>query len=154
MRRSTSREYAPIEYPATAAFSIVQAFSQAVTPWASAPHQGGAVQDSFYANTNRRHAGQLGIDQRGSTSPGVWRMESAALFTVAAHPGCAAEAPSRWWAQERGLWAENPINHDTEAIVLTMSAAPPIASDRDALFASMITEAGRQDFRPLLPAPA
>ena len=136
----TSREYAPIEYPATATFSVVQAFSQAADALGKRSHIG-VVQckDSFYGQhepavmpvsyelINKWEAyKRLGVLAS--------EMESAALFTVAAHLGVrCGSAFSVVGNQERELLGmENPINHDTEAaIVLTIEALRLlIASDR------------------------
>ncbi|HPY10973.1 MAG TPA: uridine phosphorylase [Sphaerochaeta sp.] len=136
----TSREYAPIEYPATATFSVVQAFSEAADALGKRSHIG-VVQckDSFYGQhepavmpvsyelINKWEAyKRLGVLAS--------EMESAALFTVAAHLGVrCGSAFSVVGNQERELLGmENPINHDTEAaIVLTIEALRRlIASDR------------------------
>ncbi|HOE83824.1 MAG TPA: uridine phosphorylase [Sphaerochaeta sp.] len=136
----TSREYAPIEYPATATFSVVQAFSEAADALGKRSHIG-VVQckDSFYGQhepavmpvsyelLNKWEAyKRLGVLAS--------EMESAALFTVAAHLGVrCGSAFSVVGNQERELLGmENPINHDTEAaIVLTIEALRRlIASDR------------------------
>ena len=136
----TSREYAPIEYPATATFSVVQAFSEAADALGKRSHIG-VVQckDSFYGQhepavmpvsyelINKWEAyKRLGVLAS--------EMESAALFTVAAHLGVrCGSAFSVVGNQERELLGmENPINHDTEAaIVLTIEALRLlIASDR------------------------
>jgi len=136
----TSREYAPIEYPATATFSVVQAFSEAADALGKRSHIG-VVQckDSFYGQhepavmpvsyelLNKWEAyKRLGVLAS--------EMESAALFTVAAHLGVrCGSAFSVVGNQERKLLGmENPINHDTEAaIVLTIEALRRlIASDR------------------------
>lgn len=136
----TSREYAPIEYPATATFSVVQAFSESADALGKRSHIG-VVQckDSFYGQhepavmpvsyelLNKWEAyKRLGVLAS--------EMESAALFTVAAHLGVrCGSAFSVVGNQERELLGmENPINHDTEAaIVLTIEALRRlIASDR------------------------
>ena len=136
----TSREYAPIEYPATATFSVVQAFSEAADALGKRSHIG-VVQckDSFYGQhepavmpvsyelLNKWEAyKRLGVLAS--------EMESAALFTVAPHLGVrCGSAFSVVGNQERELLGmENPINHDTEAaIVLTIEALRRlIASDR------------------------
>ncbi len=136
----TSREYAPIEYPATATFSVVQAFSQAADALGKRSHIG-VVQckDSFYGQHEPAVmpvSWELINKWEAYKRLGVLasEMESAALFTVAAHLGVrCGSAFSVVGNQERELLGmENPINHDTEAaIVLTIEALRRlIASDR------------------------
>ncbi|MDX9914339.1 MAG: uridine phosphorylase [Sphaerochaeta sp.] len=135
----TSREYAPIEYPATASFEIVEALANAARALGKRAHIG-VVQckDSFYGQhepalmpvsyelLNKWEAyKRLGVLAS--------EMESAALFAVAAHLKVrCGSAFSVVGNQERELLGmENPINHDTEAaIVLTIEALRQlIASD-------------------------
>ena len=127
----TSREYAPIEYPATASFAIVQAFSRAAEALGKRSHIG-VVQckDSFYGQHEPAVmpvSWELINKWEAYKRLGVLasEMESAALFTVAAHLGArCGSAFSVVGNQERELLGmENPINHDTEAaIMLTIEA--------------------------------
>lgn len=127
----TSREYAPIEYPATATFEVVDAFAQAAKKVGKRAHIG-VVQckDSFYGQHEPAImpvSYELLDRWEAYKRLGVLasEMESAALFTVAAHLGVrCGSAFSVVGNQEREvLGMENPINHDTEAaIVLTIEA--------------------------------
>jgi uridine phosphorylase len=127
----TSREYAPIEYPATATFSVVEAFVQAAKRLGKRAHVG-VVQckDSFYGQHEPAImpvSYELLDKWEAYKRLGVLasEMESAALFTVAAHLGVrCGSAFSVVGNQEREvLGMDNPINHDTEAaIILTIEA--------------------------------
>lgn len=127
----TSREYAPIEYPATANWQIVNACIAAADQLSLRSHVG-VVQckDSFYGQhdpaimpvsydlLNKWEAyKRLGVLAS--------EMESAALFVVASHLGVrCGSAFSVVGNQEREtLGMENPINHDTEAAIILGIAA-------------------------------
>ncbi len=136
----TSREYAPIEYPATATFEVVQALSAAASKIGKRAHIG-VVQckDSFYGQHEPAVmpvSYELLDKWEAYKRLGVLasEMESAALFTVAAHLRVrCGSAFSVVGNQERELLGmDNPINHDTEtAIVLTIEALRYlIAQDR------------------------
>jgi len=122
----TSREYAPIEYPATANWQIVNACIAAADQLSLRSHVG-VVQckDSFYGQhdpaimpvsydlLNKWEAyKRLGVLAS--------EMESAALFVVASHLGVrCGSAFSVVGNQEREtLGMDNPINHDTEAAII------------------------------------
>lgn len=123
----TSREYAPIEFPAVADFRIVQALSQAACDLGYAAHVG-VVQckDSFYG----QHEPEImPVGYELTQKWEAWKqlgclaseMESAALFVVAAHLGVRVGSVFLTVAnQERErLGLENPVVHDTEAAIMT-----------------------------------
>ena len=121
----TSREYAPIEFPAVADFSIVSALCSAASALGYRYHTG-VVQckDSFYGQHEPEKmpiSGELEAKWEAWKRLGVLasEMESAAIFTVAAHLG--ARAGSAFFVvsnQERakkGL--DNPVMHDTDPAI-------------------------------------
>ncbi|VBB07089.1 uridine phosphorylase [Lucifera butyrica] len=127
----TSKEYAPIEYPAVADFDTACALVNAAKKLGKRFHAG-VVQckDSFYGqhNPNRMPVGpELNYKWEAWIRSGCLasEMESAALYTVAgvlrARAGCVL---STVWNQERekaGL--SNPHVHDTtEAIEVAIEA--------------------------------
>jgi uridine phosphorylase len=118
----TSREYAPIEFPAVANFEVVTALEKAATRLGKRHHLG-VVQckDSFYG----QHAPQdMPVSYELQNKWEAWKrlgvlaseMESAAMFVVAARLG--ARCGSEFFVvgnQERELLGmENPKLHDTE----------------------------------------
>lgn len=120
----TSREYAPIEFPAVADFSITTALVEAAGRLGY-PYHTGVVhnKDSFYG----QHAPEsmpVGYELKEKWE--AWKrlgalgseMESAALFTVAAARGCRAGAVMYTvWNQEcDNTYSEKP-NTDTEAAI-------------------------------------
>jgi uridine phosphorylase len=127
----TSREYAPIEYPATADFTLVEALKSAALTLGVRVHIG-VVQckDSFYGQHNPAImpvSGELLAKWEAYKRLGVLasEMESAALFTVAAHLGVrCASVFSVVGNQERELLGmDNPINHDpSKAITVALQA--------------------------------
>ena len=121
----TSREYAPIEFPAVADFEVVGALSEAASQSGQAWHRG-IVQckDSFYG----QHEPELmpvsyELEQKWQ----AWlrlgckasEMESAALFVVADHLrvrcGSVFLAVANQEREKAGL--SNPVEHDTDAAV-------------------------------------
>ncbi|MBR1496018.1 MAG: uridine phosphorylase [Oscillospiraceae bacterium] len=119
----TSREYAPIEYPAVADFAITEALARAAQALGQRWHAG-VVQckDSFYGqhNPNRMPvARQLEDKWEAWKRLGVLasEMESAALFTVAAALGvrCGTVLNVVWNQERKALgYADEPDDHDTE----------------------------------------
>ncbi len=121
----TSREYAPIEFPAVADFNVVQALKTAAAALGYSHHLG-IVQckDSFYG---QHDPDVMPVSYELLSKWEAWKrlgvlaseMESAALFTVASYLG--ARCGSVFFVvgnQERekaGL--ENPILHDTDAAI-------------------------------------
>ena len=105
----TSREYAPIEYPAVADFHMVQALVQAAEK-GKYPYHVGVVQckDAFYGQ------------HEPETKPAS-EMESAALFVVGNYLRVRVGSIFLVVAnQERAkLNMENPVVHDTELAITT-----------------------------------
>jgi len=121
----TSREYAPIEFPAVADFSIVQALNKASEQLAKTSHTG-IVQckDSFYG----QHSPEIKpVSYDLINKWEAWKrlnvlaseMESSTLFVVASY--LKARAGSVFFVvgnQEReNLGMDNPIYHDTEVAI-------------------------------------
>jgi len=121
----TSREYAPIEFPAVANFDVVQALNQAAKSLGFKYHTG-IVQckDSFYG----QHSPDLmPISYELNNKWEAWKrlgvlaseMESAALFTVASYLGvrCGSEFFVVGNQEREKLGMDNPILHDTESAI-------------------------------------
>lgn len=122
----TSREYAPIEFPAVADFSVTYALRKAAKELGFKYHVG-VVQckDSFYG---QHEPSVMPVSYELMNKWEAWKrlgtlaseMESAAIFTVAAHLG--ARAGSEFFVvanQEReNLGMDNPKLHDTENAIL------------------------------------
>ncbi len=123
----TSREYAPIEFPAVADYHIVRALQQAAKNGGYTAHTG-VVQskDSFYGE-HEPEVMPVGYELLAKWD--AWKklgclaseMESAALFVVAAHLGVRAGSVFLVIAnQEReAMGLENPMVTDTEAAITT-----------------------------------
>ncbi len=123
----TSREYAPIEFPAVADHRIVCALEEAAQE-AGYPSHIGVVQckDSFYGEHEPE---VMPVSYELTQKWEAWKrlgclaseMESAALFTVAAHLHVRAGTVLLAVAnQERELLGmENPMVHETEAAIDT-----------------------------------
>ncbi len=118
----TSREYAPIEFPAVADFEIVQALQQAAVQLKKRYHVG-IVQckDSFYG----QHSPETKpVSYELQNKWEAWKrlntlaseMESAALFVVASYLGvrCGSEFFVVGNQEREALGMDNPILHDTE----------------------------------------
>ena len=127
----TSREYAPIEFPAVASFEVVQALAEAANMLGKRSHIG-VVQckDSFYG---QHDPAIMPVSYDLINKWEAWKrlgvlaseMESAALFVVAARLGArCGSAFSVVVNQEREiLGMDNPKLHDTEdAIRVTVQA--------------------------------
>ncbi|MFA6773583.1 MAG: uridine phosphorylase, partial [Sphaerochaeta sp.] len=127
----TSREYAPIEFPAVASFEVVQALAEAANMLGKRSHIG-VVQckDSFYG---QHDPAIMPVSYDLINKWEAWKrlgvlaseMESAALFVVAARLGARrGSAFSVVGNQEREiLGMDNPKLHDTEdAIRVTVQA--------------------------------
>jgi uridine phosphorylase len=121
----TSREYAPIEFPAVATFEVVTALMDAADSLGNRSHAG-VVQckDSFYG----QHApSEMPVSYDLINKWEAWKrlgvlaseMESAALFVVAAKLG--ARCGSAFFVvgnQERELLGmDNPKYHDTDSAI-------------------------------------
>ena len=120
----TSREYAPIEYPAVADFDVVTALKGAADDLGLRSHVG-VVQckDSFYG---QHSPGRMPVSYELLNKWEAWKrlgvlaseMESAALFTVAAALGVRCGAVfGAVWNQERkaaGLFEEDCLDTDRQ----------------------------------------
>lgn len=126
-QEGTSREYAPIEYPATADFEVTTALANAAKKLDYKYHVG-VVQckDSFYGQHSPARmpvADDLLSKWESWKRLGVLssEMESAAIFTVAAALGVrAGTVLSVVWNQERKLLGfEEEDCHTTERAIIT-----------------------------------
>ncbi|HIQ95897.1 MAG TPA: uridine phosphorylase [Candidatus Limivivens merdigallinarum] len=121
----TSREYAPLEYPAVADFGVVNALVKAAERQNTAYHVG-VVQskDSFYGQHEPEN---MPVSYELQNKWEAWKrlgcmaseMESAALFIASAYRrvrcGAAFLVMGNQEREAKGL--SNPIVHDTEAAV-------------------------------------
>lgn len=127
----TSREYAPIEFPAVADYSVVRALEQAAESL-DHPYHIGVVQckDSFYG----QHEPQLmPVSYELCQKWEAWKrlgclaseMESAALFVAGSYLHVRVGSVFLTVAnQERErLGMENPVAHDTEAAIAAAAGA-------------------------------
>ncbi len=120
----TSREYAPIEFPAVADFTVTKALDNAARKLCF-PYHVGVVhnKDSFYG----QHApDSMPVSYELKDKWEAWKrlgtlgseMESAALFTVSAARGCRAGAVMyAVWNQEADEDYTTAPNHDTDAAI-------------------------------------
>ena len=136
----TSREYAPIEFPAVADFDLVCALREAAAENGFAAHTG-VVQckDSFYGQ-HEPETKPVGYELIAKWE--AWKklgclaseMESAAEFVIASYLKARAASVFLVMAnQERAkLGLENPVVHDTDAAIRTAVSAlrRVIADDR------------------------
>ena len=121
----TSREYAPIEWPAVADFEVANALVQAAKNL-NKPWHAGVVQckDSFYG---QHSPGRMPISYELESKWQAWKrlgvlaseMESAALFAVAASRGVRCGSVFHViWNQERELAGlDQKESHDTSAAI-------------------------------------
>ena len=137
----TSREYAPIEFPAVPHYEMLDALVRAAEQL-DAPYHTGVVQckDSFYGQHEPEKmpvAGQLQEKWEAWKRLGCLasEMESAALFVTAAHLGVRVGSVFLVMAnQERersGL--ENPVVHDTQLAIRVGIEAIRLQIQRDRL---------------------
>lgn len=124
-QEGTSREYAPIEFPAVANFDIVCALKESATA-IEAPYHIGVVQakDSFYgqhAPERMPVADELRQKWQAWKRLGVLasEMESAALFVVAAalHVRCGSVFHVIWNQERKASHEEEQDCHDTTRAV-------------------------------------
>ena len=123
----TSKEYAPIEFPAVANYDIVTALINAAKNL-NKPYHVGVVEckDSFYG----QHSPELmPVNYELQNKWNAWlklgclasEMESAALFTVASYlrvkVGSIFLVVANQEREKQGL--ENPVAHDTDAAIKT-----------------------------------
>lgn len=123
----TSREYAPIEFPAVADFSVTQALSDAAKE-SGVPYHLGVVQckDSFYG---QHEPEKMPVSSMLKEKWEAWKrlgclaseMESAALFTVASYLRVRCGSVFLVVAnQEReAAGMENPVVHETDRAIQT-----------------------------------
>ncbi|MCD8004423.1 MAG: uridine phosphorylase [Oscillospiraceae bacterium] len=127
----TSREYAPIEYPAAADFQVLSALAAAAGEQ-SRPWHAGVVQckDSFYG----QHApARMPVSYELERKWEAWKrlgvlaseMESAALFTCAAALGvrCGAVLHVIWNQERQAAGLDQAEDYDTAAAVRLAVAA-------------------------------
>ena len=123
----TSREYAPLEFPAVADFNITRSLVDAAEKLGLCYHTG-VVQckDSFYGQhaPERMPVSRLLLDKWEAWKRlGVLasEMESAALFTVAASLGvrCGAVMNVVWNQERHAAGIEDEDNHDTDRGIRT-----------------------------------
>ena len=121
----TSREYAPIEYPAVADFEVLCALVEAAKSQGYNWHAG-VVQckDSFYG----QHAPKrMPVSSELLYKWEAWKrlgvlaseMESAALFVAAAalHVRCGAVFHTVWNQERRNAGMDEKENHNTESVI-------------------------------------
>ena len=123
----TSKEYAPIEFPAVASFDIVEKLVAAAKN-ANKPYHVGVVQckDSFYG---QHSPALMPVNYELINKWNAWlklgclasEMESAALFTVAAYlrvkVGSVFLVIANQEREKAGL--DNPVVHDTDTAIKT-----------------------------------
>lgn len=121
----TSKEYAPIEFPAVSTFEVTSALKNASDKLKQKSHVG-VVQckDSFYG---QHEPDKMPISYELENKWQAWlrmgtlasEMESAALFTVANYLGVRARScflvVANQEREKKGL--ENPVVHDTEMAI-------------------------------------
>ena len=122
----TSREYAPIEYPAVADLEVANALVEAAKELGFTYHTG-VVQckDAFYG---QHEPERMPVSYELLNKWEAWKrlgckaseMESAALFIVAAHlkVRCGSDFLVMGNQERNALGMDNPIVHDTEAAVM------------------------------------
>ena len=123
----TSKEYAPIEWPAVADFDVVSALVQAAKKLDLSYHVGVAqCKDSFYG---QHDPDSMPVGYELKAKWNAWKMlgckcsemESAALFTVSnvlrARAGAVLQILGNQERAAAGL--ENPITHDTDRAIRT-----------------------------------
>ncbi len=127
----TSREYAPIEFPAVADFQVTCALVEAAREMGKQYHAG-VVQckDSFYGQHSPGRmpvAGELEAKWEAWKRLGVLasEMESAALFTVAAALGvrCGSVFHVIWNQERNAAGLDQTEDHDTDAAIRAGVAA-------------------------------
>lgn len=123
----TSREYAPIEFPAVADFAVTGALADAARELGHPTHVG-VVQckDSFYG---QHSPGRMPVSYELEQKWQAWKrlgvlaseMESAALFTVAAALGvrCGTVLHVVWNQEREAAGLDQQESHDNGAAVTT-----------------------------------
>lgn len=127
----TSREYAPIEFPAVADLAVANALVEAGRELGYTCHTG-IVQckDAFYG---QHEPERMPVSYELLNKWEAWKrlgckaseMESAALFVVASHLGvrCGSDFLVMGNQERQAAGLDNPIVHDTEAAITVAVAA-------------------------------
>ena len=135
----TSREYAPIEYPAVPDYQVVNALVQAAEGMGK-PWHAGVVQckDSFYG---QHSPGRMPVSYELEQKWEAWKrlgvlaseMESAALFTVAASRGvrCGSVFHVIWNQEREKAGLDQKESHDTSAAIQVGVEALKLLIQRD-----------------------
>lgn len=137
----TSREYAPIEYPAVADFEVANALVQSCKDL-GLTHHVGVVQckDAFYG---QHEPERMPVSYELLNKWEAWKrmgckaseMESAALFIAASHlrVRCGSNFLVVGNQERNALGMENPIIHDTESAIKTavLAIRKLIAADHE-----------------------
>ena len=135
----TSKEYAPIEYPAVASYPVIQALTKACDTTGVRYHTG-VVQskDSFYGQHDPK---RMPVSQELLYKWEAWKrlgvlaseMESAALFVVAAALGCRCGSCFHVvWNQEReAAGLDQRMSEDTTASVRVAVEALKLLIEED-----------------------
>lgn len=135
----TSREYAPIEFPAVANFDVVSAIKEASVRL-KMPYHIGVVQckDSFYG---QHDPDEMPVSYELNNKWEAWKrlgvlaseMESAALFTVAARLGvrCGSEFFTVGNQEREKKGMSNPKLHDTDNAIKVAVEAVKVLIERD-----------------------
>ena len=121
----TSREYAPIEFPAVPDFRVLQALTQSAQALGKSWHAG-VVQckDSFYG---QHSPSRMPVSYDLLNKWEAWKrlgakaseMESAALFIVASYLGvrCGSTFLAVANQERAALGLDNPVAHDTDTAI-------------------------------------
>lgn len=124
-QEGTSREYAPIEYPATADYQVLHGLIESAKLLGVSWHAG-VVQckDSFYG---QHDPGRMPVANTLLDQWEAWKrlhvlaseMESAALFTVAASLGvrCGSVFHVIWNQERKAAGFDEPDSHDTDQAI-------------------------------------
>ena len=135
----TSREYAPIEFPAVADFEVLTALSDAAKRLGKRSHVG-VVQckDSFYG---QHSPGVMPVGYELQQKWEAWKrlgvlaseMESAALFTVAAHRGvrCGSAFHVIWNQERNAAGLDMTKDENTESAIQVGIEAVKLLIQRD-----------------------
>ena len=135
----TSREYAPIEFPAVPHYQVLTALVQAAQDLGK-PWKAGVVQckDSFYG---QHSPGRMPVSYELEEKWEAWKrlgvlaseMESAALFTVAAARGvrCGSVFHVIWNQEREKAGLDQKESHDTSAAIQVGVEALKILIRRD-----------------------
>jgi uridine phosphorylase len=135
----TSREYAPIEYPACADYSVLRALTDSAEKLGYRWHAGVVhCKDSFYGQHSPE---SMPVSYELMKKWEAWKklgvlaseMESAALFTVAAarKVRCGAVFSVVWNQERKAAGFLEPDNLNTEKAILTSVEAIKLLIQRD-----------------------